>query len=136
MFCVKCGTELSDDSRFCSKCGFSVLNNSIIESSNEEEQTLIVVAANLFRGIEAVGGRLKITTKRLIFDSHLINVQCGTTEIPLSNIEYLEKAKSLGIINNQMVVVLKGGVKYKFVLNNRDNVIGVIEKEIKKYRMG
>jgi VIT1/CCC1 family predicted Fe2+/Mn2+ transporter len=28
MFCVKCGAELPDDSKFCSKCGVSTVNNS------------------------------------------------------------------------------------------------------------
>jgi hypothetical protein len=132
MFCVKCGVELPNDCSFCPKCGVPVLNVVTPQSKNDDEQILLDVGANFFRGIEAVGGRLKITSKRLIFTSHLINVQFGTTEIPINNIEHLEKAKSLGLINNQMIVVLKSGVKYKFVINNRDDVINVIDKELKR----
>ena len=132
MFCVKCGVELPNDCSFCPKCGVPVLNAVTPQSQNDDEQILLDVGANFFRGIEAVGGRLKITSKRLIFTSHLINVQFGTTEIPINNIEHLEKAKSLGLINNQMIVVLKSGVKYKFVINNRDDVINVIDKELKR----
>ena len=134
MFCVKCGGELPNESKFCPKCGVPISNDVTPQSQSEDEQILMDVGANFFRGIEAVGGRLKITTKRLVFSSHLINVQFGTTEIPINNIEHLEKARTLGLVNNQMIVVLKSGVKYKFVINNRDDVINIIEKEIKRYK--
>ncbi|MCL2478028.1 MAG: hypothetical protein FWF22_00900 [Treponema sp.] len=90
------------------------------------------IGANLFRGIEGVGGRLKVTSKRLVFTSHMFNLQRGITEIPISNIDHLERDKGLGLIDNQMVVVLKSGVRYKFVLNKRDTVIDTIIGVLKK----
>lgn len=43
-------------------------------------------AANLQRGLEAVGGRLFLTNRRLVFSSHALNIQTGRTEIPLADI--------------------------------------------------
>ena len=43
-------------------------------------------AANLQRGIETVGGRVHLTSQRLVFESHAINVQTGITIIPLESI--------------------------------------------------
>lgn len=40
--------------------------------------------ANLQRGMEAVGGRLFPTDRRLLFCSHGFNVQDGDAEIPLA----------------------------------------------------
>jgi hypothetical protein len=134
MFCVKCETQLSDGSKFCSNCGVDLasINSSVdAQFKNQEEQILMNVGASLFRGIEAVGGRLKVTPKRLVFSSHLFNIQVGSTEIQINNIASIEKAKSLGFINNRMIVILKSGVRYKFLLNNRDDVISTIERELK-----
>lgn len=38
------------------------------------------------RGWEGVGGRLYLTNRRLVFESHAINLQTGTTDIPLADI--------------------------------------------------
>lgn len=43
-------------------------------------------AANMQRGIEAVGGRLFLTDARLVFHSHAFNVQTGVTEVPLHEV--------------------------------------------------
>jgi len=160
-FCTNCGEKLKEDAKFCHKCGTPAFTAQDIANQerndaapkapanspereniearqqpapgfSEDERTLTEVAANLFKGVEAVGGKLRITTKRLVFQSHSFNVQVGTTEIPLSSIDHLEKEKSLGFINNQMVVVLKDGVRHRFVINNRDNIISMIEHEIRR----
>ena len=41
-----------------------------------------VVAANLFRGKEAVGGHLHFEDQQMVFKSHAFNIQTGTTIIP------------------------------------------------------
>jgi len=135
MFCVQCGRQIPDNSNFCPSCGVSLAsseNKSNNQPPNDEEQILMDIGANLFRGIEGVGGRLKVTSKRLVFTSHMFNLQRGITEIPISNIDHLERDKGLGLIDNQMVVVLKSGVRYKFVLNKRDTVIDTIIGVLKK----
>ena len=42
--------------------------------------------ANLQRGAETVGGKLYLTNHRLIFESHALNIQTGTTIVPLQEI--------------------------------------------------
>jgi transcriptional regulator with XRE-family HTH domain len=99
--------------------------------SIENEMILADKVANLFRGIESVGGRIKLTTKKLVFKAHAINIQKQEVEIPINNIERIEKKNSLFIIPNILVVILKSGVEYKFVVFGRNKLISLIEAEIK-----
>jgi len=48
-------------------------------------------AANLQSGIETVGGRLSLTNRRLVFESHAFNVQTGATIIPLESVDSARK---------------------------------------------
>jgi hypothetical protein len=80
--------------------------------------------ANLQKGIETVGGRLYLTNQRLVFEAHTINVQGGTTEIELSNINTTKKCwtKFLGLIPlfpNSLAVFTKTGEEYQFVVFGR-----------------
>ncbi len=61
------------------------------------EQLLAEEMANLFRGWEGVGGRLYVTNRRVIFESHLLNFQRGVTEIPLEEIEDVSAAEHPGV---------------------------------------
>ena len=54
-----------------------------------DETLLHSCLANLMRGWEGVGGRLHLTDRRLVFVAHSLNVQTGTTEIPLDAIRDL-----------------------------------------------
>lgn len=103
----------------------------IQDESNENEMILADKVANLFRGIESVGGRIKLTTKKLVFKAHAINIQKQEVEIPINNIERIEKKNSLFIIPNILAVILKSGVEYKFVVFGRNNLISLIEAELK-----
>lgn len=96
----------------------------------ENEQVYFDVAANLFKGVEAVGGKLKITNKRLIFTAHSLNIQGGTTEILIDQITEVKKRNTLGIVPNGMSVICKDGVEYKFVVWNRSKLIDFIKKHI------
>lgn len=99
----------------------------------ENEQTYFDVLANLFRGPEAVGGRLKLTDRRLLFKSHNINIQTGTTEILIEQIAEVKKRNTLGIVPNGISIVTKDGAKYKFVLWRRSKIIDFINKRINNY---
>lgn len=94
----------------------------------ENEQIYFDVLANLFRGIEAVGGKLMITDRRLIFKSHTFNIQTGTTEILIEEITEVKKRNTLRIIPNGISVTTKNGVEYNIVLWNRRKIIDFLNK--------
>ena len=80
--------------------------------------------ANLQRGAESVGGKLALTERRLIFESHEFNVQSGPDEIPLSEIVGVEKVwtKFLGALPlapNSLAVRTREGAEHRLVLSRR-----------------
>jgi GRAM domain-containing protein/AAA domain-containing protein len=88
-------------------------------------------AANLQRGIETVGGKLYLTNQRLVFESHALNIQTGTTIIPLSSINRTRKCwtKFLNIFPvfpNSIAVSTKEGKEYRFVAFGRQDWIDAI----------
>lgn len=105
---------------------------SMVVSLHEGEKYLVEkTSANLYKGFEAVGGHLTITDKRLIFNAHKFNIQGGITEILLCDIVSIDKAKSLKIIPNKMIVNTKDGKSYKFVVYKRDKLIQLITEHLK-----
>jgi len=73
--------------------------------------------ANHFKGVEAVGGKLYLTNKRLFFKSHKFNIQNHSLSISLNEILFVNQYKALGFVNNGLSVGVKGGVIEKFVVN-------------------
>jgi hypothetical protein len=71
--CPFCAEEIQDEAIKCKHCG-SMLEGSS-SSPDHDEEILADVAANFFRGIEGVGGRLKITSHRVLFEANEINLQ-------------------------------------------------------------
>ena len=76
-------------------------------------------AANLQKDIEHVTGELFLTETKLVFESHGLNIQGGTTTINLENIANVEKgwSKLLGLIPavpNALKVTMKDGQIYRF----------------------
>lgn len=69
--------------------------------------------ANLQRGLEAVGGRLLLTDRRLLFRSHGFNVQDGDTEIPLARMR-----GALPLVPDSLAVATDER-DYRFVLFGR-----------------
>jgi len=61
--------------------------------------------ANLYRGIEGVGGRLVLTREYLLFKPHVINIQKDEETILLKDIKGVRKMNSLGIIPNGLKVI-------------------------------
>jgi hypothetical protein len=89
--------------------------------------------ANLQRGIEAVGGHLFLTTWRLIFEAHRLNVQTGRTIIPLRDVEGVWKCwtRLFGLIPvfpNSLAVATAKGKTYRFVMFGRDAWIRLIRE--------
>lgn len=102
----------------------------------QNEKVVKKGAANLQKGLETVGGKLHLTNKRLIFESHVVNIQSGVTEIELSNLERVQKSwtKFLGLIPvfpNSLSVYTKEGQEYQFVLFGRESWADSITSEIK-----
>jgi hypothetical protein len=88
------------------------------------ESVIREAPANLQRGIETVGGRLSLTTTRLVFEAHALNVQRGATEIELSAVKSANPCwtRFLGLIPlvpNSLAVTTKDGTEYRFVLFKR-----------------
>jgi len=90
------------------------------------EQLLLDTPANMWRGAEAVGGRLHVTNQRVVFKSHSFNVQTGETHIPLADIQSVSPVNTLGIVPNGLKIALKSGVEFRFVTWGRQNIINTI----------
>jgi hypothetical protein len=100
----------------------------------ENETILEDVAANLYRGIEGVGGRMKITDRRVIFEPHAFNLQTQAAEIPLEQISEIRKYNNLGFIPNGILFKLKSGIQYKFVVWGREHLITLIKNHTHSVR--
>lgn len=81
------------------------------------------IAANYFRGIEAVGGKICFDENGLEFQSHAMNIQRGNTRIEYSDIAYLNNRNTLGIVPNGISILAKDGFEYKFIIDNRNSVL-------------
>ena len=104
--------------------------NKIKPSLKTDETIEEEIFANLFRGIEGVGGKLYFTNYGLIFVSHSFNIQRGQTNINFSDIIGVERSKTMKIVDNGIKLATKEQKEYLFVVNNRDVVIEKIKNSI------
>ena len=86
---------------------------------------------NLLRGVESVGGALRLTNQSMIFSPHAFNVQRRPLTIPLSDIVSAEGAKTLifGLIpafSNAIVIRMRNGDEHRFTVFGRDKWIAAI----------
>ena len=100
----------------------------------EGEQIVKEGPANLQKNIETVGGKLCLTTQRLVFEAHKINIQGGVTELELSDVQSSRPCwtKFLGFIPlfpNSLAVYSKQGKEYRFVLFGRHGWAAAIEAQ-------
>jgi hypothetical protein len=98
----------------------------LLENEKVEEE----IFANLFRGIEGVGGKIFLTNDRLIFKSHSLNIQKGQTNIDYSEISSVGRRKTMKIINNGMKILTNKGQEYCFVVNDRESQIQKISSKL------
>ncbi len=87
--------------------------------------------ANLFRGIEGVGGKIFLTDKKLIFKSHKINIQSGQTNINYDEITEIIKRKTAKLIDNGIRIKTNQGNEFDFVVNEREKWIEKLNEKIK-----
>jgi hypothetical protein len=81
-------------------------------------------AANHQRGLETVGGRLFLTDRRLVFESHGLNLQNAPTVIDLADVSGIEPGWTLflGVVPlmpNALIVRLRDGTVHRFTLWGR-----------------
>jgi len=100
-------------------------------SPREGEIVFADARANLFRGVEAVGGRIQITNQRVCFQPHSMNVQKQPLEIPIEQILAVSKRKTMGVISNGMLVRCKSGIEYKFVVEGRERLMSIIQGQLR-----
>lgn len=86
--------------------------------------------ANVFKGKEAVGGKLYLTHDALVHKAHAANVQKEDVVIPLSDITGVTPKKSLLVLPNRLVVHTKDGRDVVFVVYKRDVWMEHISKKI------
>lgn len=91
-----------------------------------DEKLLRAGPANHFKGIEGVGGKLFLTSKRLRFRSHKMNFQAHDESYPIEAIASVEPSSSLGIIPNGLLVHLRDGRRERFVVAGRGDWVSSI----------
>ncbi len=109
---------------------FEKLVDSITPSLELGEKIEFSQAANLFRGIEGVGGQAFLTNKRLIFKGHKFNIQRGQKNFPYENILSCEPRKTGRLIDNGIRLLTKSGGQHDFVVNERDGFIAMLRQRI------
>jgi hypothetical protein len=83
---------------------------------DEDESILFETSANHFTRIEAAGGKLYLTNKRLVFKSHNANIQNHQLSINISDIKRVDRYKTIWIFNNGLSVTTISGLTEKFVV--------------------
>lgn len=96
----------------------------------DDEKIEEEIFANLFRGLEGVGGKIFLTNERLIFKSHSFNIQKGQTNVSYSSIFSVNKRKTAKLVDNGIKIITKDGAEYDFVVNNRDNELEKIKNKL------
>jgi len=94
----------------------------------ENETEIYSDGANLFRGVQAVGGKLILTNERLIFLPHNLNFNREQEYLDLTKINSTKEVKTMNLIDNGLRITLNNEIELKFVLNNRETWIEKIEE--------
>lgn len=94
-------------------------------------------AANLRRNVEMVGGRLYLTSQRLVFESHRINVQTGITALERMSIRSVRPdwTRLFGLVPllpNALVVTTFRDEEYLFSVFGRQAWTAAIRGQLVK----
>ena len=95
-----------------------------------DEEIVFEALANHFKKLEAVGGKIYLTNKRLVFISHKANIQNHQLFIGLNDIVTVERYKTFGIINNGILVRTKEKAIEKFVVNESKELVEKLNSEL------
>ena len=104
-----------------------------------DEKVVREDGANHQRGRETVGGKLYLTTQRLVFESHAFNIQTGTTTIALQDVAGVEPTWTkfldlIPIMPNSIKIATREGKEHSFVVPARDKWIRILSGESTKSR--
>lgn len=108
---------------------FAHINNNEI---NFQELKNIIYSgrANHYLNGIAVGGNLYLTDNQLIFQTNILNLlQKHECIINLKDITFIEFEKTLGMVNNGLLIRTENGLNEQFVVTNRENWRNEIEKK-------
>lgn len=109
------------------------INSKIVSNSTslpESGNSIYSGAANHFKNLEAVGGRLYLFTDRLEFKSHGFNIQNHAFAIGIEEIKEIRFYKTLGLVPNGLQIDLTDGESERFVVSNRNIWKTEIQKRI------
>lgn len=98
----------------------------------DNENVIKEGGANHFKGKEAVGGKLVLTGKRLIFKSHKFNIQNHQDNFDLRQVEKLKATKTFKFLENGLTVELTNNDRHKFIV---DEPADWIEKILNQKRL-
>lgn len=89
--------------------------------------------ANLFRGIEGVGGKINVTNEEVVFNAHKLNIQRESVVINIEDIKNIQKRNTLFIVPNGLKIKLNSGEEFKFVVSKRSALVTHINSRIEEY---
>jgi hypothetical protein len=90
----------------------------IIVDTGENENIIKEGGANHFKGLEAVGGKLVLTDKRLIFKSHGFNIQEHQESFDLQQLEKLYVTKTVKFLESGLTLELKNNDRHRFIVED------------------
>lgn len=103
------------------------------ENLHPGETVLKEGRANMQRGLETVGGKLTLTTQRLLFEAHALNLQRGATEVWLQQVVgqkggWTKFLGAIPMVPNSIVLTLADGQELSFVVTGRAAWLVAIEQ--------
>jgi len=89
--------------------------------------------ATMLRGLENVGGRLFLTSARMHFKAHAMNVQTGETDIPLGEIVSVERGWTtvwgIPIFKNAIIIATNAVTPNRFTVKEPDAWVQATEAQ-------
>ena len=99
------------------------------------ERIIVERPASLWRGWEAMGGKVIITTREVHFQPHRFNFHKSPADIPFGDIKRLiaiDHDFGWGTANTGLKIETSRGTHYVFVVSDRDYVMDLLEDEVQK----
>lgn len=98
-----------------------------------EETVMIKAKANYRKSkFNFTGGTILVTNHSIYFYTDKNNTEEKVIEIPLDQVHVTRKAKSLGILNNRLIIGDSQGEERIFILRNRNDVLEAIEEQLRQ----